>query len=387
MKILHYIPRVSAGDMLADYVDAIVRSTADKATVSVASSQKAVLEQLRAEKPDILHLHLCWRWLTKGIQKEAHRLGCAVVLSPHNQLGDYATRHEQRLTKKLRKLAYEQRVASNCDALLATSDRERQQLLNNHWHDRIDVVLPSILNSHVAEGDMGEQLLRFYGKVSDTRYQLLMTDDEHQALQTLLYVGTLHDPMKRQVSHERILQLRQLKPIQWRRMMLMADDEDIRGAVDIAINAMQIDAPDISTDGIARFSLRHPKKKGSLPRNLLVDNPIRKNKIKEELEELPEDLQLVLTDLINAHHLLAEGHLSMRHLSELFETLRYTDFDEDQYNITLRHLGMHRFAERMTAVLATLMQLDEGFQPTPPRMDKTTQRYIQHITNHPLTKP
>lgn len=381
MKILYYMPRCSAGDLLADYTDCLVSALADKATVIVASSQKEAIDRLRSERPDILHVHHCWRCLTASVLREARRQGVATVLSPHHQLAPYALRHEHRLEKQVRRLAYERRTVMSYDALLVTSDRERQQLLDSHWHDRIDVVRPATLTAAISPEDMAQQMLAFYRKVMDTRYQLLMTEEEHLALETLLHVGTLHDSSRRQVSHERILQLRSLTPAAWRRIMLMADDEDITGAVTMAIEVMQIEMPDINAQAIDRFPLRHPKTKGSLPRKLLIVNPLRKSKIKEELDEQPQELQLVITDIINAETLLREHHLSLRHLSELFETLRYTDFDEDELQIALHHLGLKRFAERLTAVLATLLSLDEGYQPTDLRTDKTTRRYIQQITN------
>lgn len=382
MKILHYTPRLIAGDLSADLLEALVHSTADKASVDVAASQKTAIDAIRSNKPDILHVHGCWRWLTQSVVRAAKKAGCATVLSPHYQLAPYASSHERYITKSLRRAIYERRLTQSYDALLVSTERERQQLIAGKWHDRIDVVPASVLDKECPEEEMGQRIIDFYQKVCDTRYELLMTDNEHRGLCTLLHVGSLHEPTKKQISHESILNLRQIKPSQWRRMMLMADDEDIRGAIDMAVSVMQLDVPEIDASLIARFPSRHPKTKGSLPRKLLTGNPLRRSKIKEVLAEQDEEVRLVLTDLINVQHLLQEQKLSLRHVSELFETLRYTDFDEDQFQRAIKQLGLKKFSQRITQMLSTLLLLEEGYFPTDPLNDKTTKRYIEQTTHH-----
>lgn len=378
MKILHYTPKLVEGDLLADHLAALVRSTEDKATVSVVSSQKAAVEAIKASQPDIVHVHGSWRWATRSVVRIARKAGAAIILSPHAMLAPYPTRHEHRMAKALRKMLYEKRLTRSYDALLATTERERDQLLADRWHDRIGFVPNACLDATCSEQEMGKLTMAFYKKVIDTRYQELMTDGELIALQTLLHVGTLHDPSKRQLSHENILKIRALKPSEWRRLLLMADDEDITGAIQIAISAMQIDAPDIDAAVIDRFPLRHPKTKGSLPRTLIRDS----RKVNEVLEEQSGELRNVLNDLVNVRHLLADGTLSLRHLAELFETIRYTDFDEDKFQQAIRELDMKNFTRRIIEVLATLLNLDEGYHPIEAKDDRTVRRYIAKITRH-----
>lgn len=375
MKILHYTPKLRGGDILADHIAALVRSTETKNEVKVVSSQKAAIDAIKNDAPDIVHVHGSWRYMSRSVVRAARKIGSAVILSPHHSLDSYATRHEHHLTKVLRKTLYEKSLTQAYDALLVTTERECEQLLQDKWHDRIGVVPTSVLNSAYPENQMGSCVLDFYKKVVDTRYQLLMTDEEHIALQTLLHVGTLHDPSKRQISHESILKIRSLKPSQWRRIMLMADDEDISSVVSVAINVMQIDIPIIDAKAIDRFPLRNPKAKGSLPRTLLRES----HKAKEVLREQSEDLQSVLIDLVNIHQLMDSDKLSLRHLSELFETFRYTDFNEDDFQLAVRDLGLTAFARRMTQVLATILNLDEGYFPVNAKDDKTTRRYIAQV--------
>lgn len=373
MKVLHYVSRLVEGDLLADQIEALVNATSnDKTKVFLATSQKAAMKTLEAESPDVLHVHSCWQWLTAGIVRTAHKRGCAVVLSPHGQLSPYTCHHEHQLTKTVRRIIQEQRLTHSYDALLVGSEYEREQLLQARWHDRIDVVASAVLDASITPVEMGQQVKAFYQKVADTRYPLHMTDDEHAAIHTLLHVGSLQDPTKRQVSHEDILRLRALRPSSWRHIMLLADDEDITGKLDIAIRVMQLDAPPIDATTIVRFAPRQPKVKGSLPRTLLS----KSRKHNAIISELDDSLRLVLTDFVNVHQLLQQKKLNLRHIAELFETIRYNDFDEDDFRRAAHQMGLANFARRITAILAQLLALDEGYFPTTPLDDRTTRQYI-----------
>lgn len=375
MKILHYTPVLVPGSLLAQHVESVVRATRDKAQVIVVSSQKSAIDSIKKAAPDILHVHGSWKWLTESVVAAAQRRKMATVLAPHWMLQPYVVNHEGCCGKAIKKMLIEKRLTRTYDALIVSTNRERSQLLDTKWHDRIEVVASSILDNTCSEMEMGENLMAFYNKVLDTRYQLMMTDEEYHAVQTLLHVGALHDPSRRQVAHENILKIRSLKPSQWRRIFLMADDEDIRREIDIAINVMQIDAPHFATENIIRFPLRHPQKRGPLPRKLLENN----TKICKVLNEQADELQTVLVDLVNVKQYLGEDVLSLRHLAELFETIKYTDFNEDDFKHTISELGICSFTQRIMQLLVSLLSLDEGHLPIEAKYDKKTQRYINQV--------
>lgn len=61
------------------------------------------------------------------------------------------------------------------------------------------------------------------------------------------------------LTSEQILNLRDINPIQWRRIMLYADDEYIRNIIDEGISRMQLTIPTIDAANIDRFTRRKKK--------------------------------------------------------------------------------------------------------------------------------
>lgn len=380
LKIVHYTPRMLSGYLVTDSIEALAHATEGKADVTIATSQAAAIKALESEKPDIVHVHVCWSWWARKVISAACRQGCAIVMSPHGRLSAYTLRHEKHLRKQLWTWVYQKTIVHHCDALLAEDDREASEL--ERWHDRIGVVPNTLLNSVIGQEDIGTRLMAFYKKVIDTRYPRLMAAEEKEAVFALLHVGIDHDQNTRLLSHEDILSLRALKPSQWRRIMLLADDEDIRILLDRAIAIMQLDVPVVDGRTIDRFTQRYPKKRGSLPVDkMLVLNPIARSRLNDTLTELETDdtLRPIVMSLINARQLLGEQRLSLRHLVELYEDIRYTDFDEDTFSYTMRKLGMRAFVERLTALLHHRLRLEEGFWPVRERMDKKERKMERQL--------
>lgn len=380
LKILHYTPHLHEGHLLADSILALVQAAKGKAEVTVADTQAAAIKALAEQKPDILHVHLCWTCWAGKVIRTARKEGCTVVFSPHWALSAYTRRHEKPLRKRLRWLCYQRALTRHADALLAEDQREAEQLAR--WHDRVDTIPNTVLDSSVSPEQLTTQLMAFYRRMLDTRYHVLMPQAERAATYALLHVGMSHEPSARLLSHEDILHLRSLKPAEWRRIMLLADDEGTRATLDRAIAAMQLDVPTIDARTISRFPLRHPKERGFLPTDrLLCHNPIRRAKIKDTLAalELESGLEALIVSLLNARQLLSERKLSLRHLAELYEDTRYTDFDEDRFSEATRKLGIHTFARRMTALMHNTLQLDEGFWPVAELADRTARRMEQRL--------
>lgn len=368
------------GHLLTDSIKALVSATEGKANVTIAASQAAAIKAIGEEKPDILHMHVCWSWWAQKVVEAARQQGCAIVLSPHGALSPFTLRHEQPLRKRLRIMVYQRKLIRQCDALLAEDEAEEEVL--KAWHDRTGLLPNALLDSSLTAEEMGNRAMAFYRKAVDTRYHALLTADERKAVFALLHVGISHEPSTRLLSHDTILNLRALKPQQWRRIMLLADDEGIRTTLDRAISVMQLDVPNIDARAIDRFPLRHPKERGSLPtKKLIAASPIKRAKTKDRLAdlELDDTLQDIAMSILNAETLLRDRRLSLRHLAELYEDIRYTDFDEDNFGLAMRRLHHRTFARRLTALLHSTMQLDEGFWPIGEKADKTARRMEQDL--------
>lgn len=134
-------------------------------------------------------------------------------------------------------------MVQHAEALIAVSDEEKNELLALGWQKRIDVAQSSVLDNSVTLDTQCSLLLKIYAKVIDSRYRKLMSDSEKEAVSSLIHVGMAHDETMPLLDSERILTLRNLRPEQWRRILLFGDDEDIRGIISAGAQKMQIEIP------------------------------------------------------------------------------------------------------------------------------------------------
>lgn len=375
MRILHYIHELKSNDLLSDYLQHLVSALEEQADVYVATARTNVQEALDEHDPDIVHIHGCWDSYAYKFMETAAKQGFAVVSSPHGEIGTYAMRHEHRLNKNLMLAEYQRWMVVHSEALLVTTDEERDQLLNLGWQKRIDVIKASILDSSLSDPDMAAQMLWFYGKVLDTRYRRVMSDSEKEAIRSILHVGMAHDETAPLLDSERILTLRGLNPDQWRRILLYGDDEDIRHIIDVAAQRMQLTIPDVNTADISRYPNDKPKAMGELPNNRLIGgNKLMGRKLREVTENDPEELKQITAMLINARTLLRKRQMSMRHLAELYDAIKYIDYDESRLVDICKEMKLRPFLRRMLQILADEMGLEEGFMPDDPIADRTTRQ-------------
>ena len=94
------------------------------------STKNEFLTILNAVKPDVYHTNGCWFPLTSLTVKWAKNIGYKVIYTPHGMLEPYAiARHYW--TKKLPAiLLFQKRGVAVCDLVHATSDTEKENLVN-----------------------------------------------------------------------------------------------------------------------------------------------------------------------------------------------------------------------------------------------------------------
>jgi hypothetical protein len=248
------------------------------------------------------------------------------------------------------------------------------------WNKRCTTVPSSLLNKKISYEQMAKTMLVFYQKVIDSRYFKLMTAVEKEAVSSLLRIGKEKNMIRNPLTSEQILNLRDINPIQWRRIMLYADDEYIRNIIDEGISRMQLTIPTIDAASIDRFTRR--KKKSSEPlerKELLSKKSSLKDKLKWETEGVDEVIKTICIMLLNIKFHLQKRTLSMYHLTELYEVLKYEDYDEDKLQEVLKYMKIKDLASRLIQVLSETVLLEEGFMPLAPLDDKKTHRIKQLI--------
>ena len=259
------------------------------------------------------------------------------------------------------------------DALLVSSEQERQDILKLGWTKRIDIVQDSVLNSLLGDDDMAQQTISFYRKVLDTRYQFAMTAMEKDAIPSLLHAGLAQETTHNLLPSDQLLNLRSLNPEQWRRIFLYADDEGIREIVDNCISRLQLNAPTIDTAAIQRFPLLSPKETTSVDTDKLIGNqPMTRQRLSDYSNEEDAIIKKIATIIANTRQVERKKKLSLRLLADLYTVIKYNDYDEDRLADVLRHLRLYRYSRRMIQLLAEKILLKEGFMPIPPLDDRNT---------------
>lgn len=380
MRILYYISQLRDNDLRSDYVRMSMEALKDAADVFLATRTSNIKQVLGESSPDIVHIHSCWDHTACKLMKAAASLNVGIVITPHSEIGTYAMRQEEHLRKTAKNAAYQKWMISHADAVLATTEYEEQDLKKLGWQKRIDTIGSALTDSKISPESMAEKLMWLYNKVIDTRYRTQMTDNEKEAVRSLVHVGMAHDEAIPLLDSKQILNLRALKPREWRRILLYADDEDLRTIIDNAATRMLLTIPDIDTSKISRYPTEHPKAMGKIPSEKPVEwSRVMGRKIAEATSEQPEELKSIATELVNARTLLKRRKMSMRHLAELYEDIKYIDYDESILVDIAKELKIRPFMRRMLSVLAKECYLEEGFMPDKPLDDKTARRIAKQF--------
>ena len=379
MRIIHYIDSIKAGNLLSDQLLRLTSAQEEYADVKTITQQGDFKKLLADFQPDIVHIHSCWQYHIASHANWAAKKHCAVVFSPHWELNERARTTEQGMRKKVKALLYQAKMVRSTEALLVSSEHEKQEILSLGWTKRIDVVRDSVLNNTLTDDEMAQQTITFYRKVLDTRYQFVMTAMEKDAIPSLLYVGLTEESVHNLLPSDQLLNLRSLNPEQWRRVLLYADDEGVREIVDSAISRLQLNAPAIDTAAIRRFPLLRPKETTSVDTDKLVGSlPMTRQRLDDYTSKEDAIFKQIATIIANTRQIERKKRLSLRLLTDLYKVIKYNDYDEDRLAEVLRHLRLYRYSCRMIQLLAEKTLLKEGFMPFPPRNDRKTKGMIRN---------
>lgn len=383
MRILHLTYKIKKGELLSDYLTLLITNEkAQSAEVEVATTKKEFSKMLSSFKPDIVHIHTCWKLNAFVCAKKAKRSGCALLFSPHGELSPLAMKSEEPLLKKIRSVAYQRKTVRMVDAVLATSKQEMNDIAQLGWNKRIDFVPSCLLNHSISANEMATNVLQVYTKVIDTRYRRYMDSLEWQCLCAILHTGLQQDPANKIIPSNRLLELRGLTPQQWQRMLICADDEFVRNYVDIGIERLLLVTPNVETSKILRYKPYMQKAEGELERTKIeTNNFFAKSRYENAKEEEEDTIKQIATMLANAKVLLKQKRFSLLHLSQIYQIIRFEDYDEDRLLVILRRMRLLKFARRMVHILSEYLYLEDGYAPFAPLDDKKVRPIIESIIN------
>lgn len=373
MKILHYIDRMEQGDLVSEYVQSLLNDVSGRVETRLLTATEDVEKTLKDFVPDVVHVHGCRTKRAAKVVETAHKMECGILLSPHWQLSQFTSKHEQPFAKTLQNQWETKAIAAQADALLTTSEDERKEVAQLAWNSRIEVIKNCHLSTELSTEEMTMKVGMLYQKIFHTRYRKRMTATDFQCLHALHYAGLTHDKAAKRLSGDDLVALRKLTPTLLTRLFFFADDENIRSFIDAGIEKLQLNLPHIESNKIDRYCSLHPKRGEAL---IDYDAIGQHEKIGEE-----RLFPLLQTALKQAKHQLKESTFSLRHLTEIYCLLRFNDYNEDELFAFLKRKRLLRFTQRLLFILSEWFYLEEGFMPFAAIEDKRCQTIKEQIIN------
>ncbi len=369
-RILHYIPEIKEKDIISDSVTSLVSLLKEKEEVKLMTQAEKLQVVLKEYKPEIIHLHICWDYDAYKLYKQIQSSGIAWIVSLHGELEPYTMRNERYMEKRYKEVLYFKQMIQTADATIVSSISEQENLTKLGWTNRICTIPSYLLDSSISIGEVVEQTLLLYRKVIDTRYHILMSEEEKYAICALLNACVSQNVKWKVLSSDQILNLRSLNPSQWQRIMLYASDEDILEEIMKGIGIVQLDTPYINVDSISRFPRPLQKAKGQL---LTKEMSLKTSSLNNLTQKEEKDLRQLAMKLMAAQKYVQHKQFSMRHLMELYKEMLFGDYDEDRLVAILKGLRLKTFTARILQLLKDYFSLSEGFLPFEAINDKDTQ--------------
>lgn len=353
MKILHVYPK--ADEMVAQHVAQLMDGMQLSAEVQAVSNLTNFKNVFRSFNPNIVHCHGCWQYNIVNAGNFARKQGARIVLSPHGQLEPWVI-EEKPLQEKFHKtILWQKPFVEKAYALITFGKMEQQYLAQLKWNPRIEVIHNALITNSTTREKMCSQTFAVYQKVLDSNVLEQMDDDTQQLMTTIIKAGTLGD--------RRWTELVTPETVDWRRMLIYAEHQNIRNYVDYGINILGLSALSLDTERIPAYFPEHYQ---------------RPQSIKKLIGEYKGDETDYLVRMIRQ----IEKQPLLLHLIEFTRELYRDTVNDDTLLEAIEQKGLTKFAGRLMQVLHEQTLLDEGYMPIDPIDDRGTQKIRNHITNH-----
>lgn len=331
----------------------------------------------------VVSIEGCWSLKAWRTARRCRQQDIPYILTPRRRLEPWHTDSHSWLWR-LPLLLVQRSMVKHAKAIRALTDQERRHLLRmtltgvagkavRPWN--VNVVTVAEHPSAAATADpahAADSLDKLRRMVVDTHPFLCMTAEEIAAENRMLQAGI--DSRNTKDDGSARADVPAVSDETWRKIQLHAADE---GVADIIAGYGD-------TVNATRLTKATSKNTAPLPRDNALDWPLHLEEVSDEEKATAADT-LVCTLLLNLRHELRRGTASKRHLADIYELLRYTDYDEDRVTRMLGRLNILRFTRRMTTILADTFGLGEGFAPAPSLDDSGTNRLRRRLHNLQIT--
>ena len=353
MKILHVYPKTD--EMVAQHVTQLMEGMQLSAEVQAVNNLADFKSVCKSFRPDIVHCHGCWQYGIVNAGNFARRQGARIVLSPHGQLEPWVF-EEKPLQEKIHKTALWQKpFVEKAYTLIAFGKMEQQYLAQLKWNPRIEVIHNAVITNSTTRELMCSQTFSVYQKVLDSNVLEQMDEATRQLMATIIKAGILGDKRWTEPSMP--------STVDWRRMLIYAEHQNIRNYVDYGINILGFSTLTLDT--------------GHLPA-YFPESYQRPQSIKKLIGEYKGDETDYLVRMIRQ----IEKQPLLLHLIELTRELYRDTVNDDLLQEALEEKGLTKYAARLMQVLHEQTLLDEGYMPVEPLDDRGTRKIRESITNH-----
>ena len=330
---------------------------------------------------DLIHIIGAWVYTSARLAAKAKHQDIPTIFSPIGDLQPWIIRSKQR-TKSAQIAIYQRTMVEHVSAVHLCNPMEKETFRHLGWNNKTQVIRNPLLTNELSEESMAQQMLMLYQKVLDSNCYAMIGEQTEDAICFLLQIGV--DEMaarNNQLRREASDCLSKLSNEDWRRVFIYANDEGILDRIRLGLARLQYATPNISLANIDRFPTSLSIPEGHLDsKNVLTGSLLTRNRFDDFTEEDGEIERLICTMILNLKYEIDHRSVSMLHLIDLFELIRFENYDEENLTRMLRHLRMQKFASRLLFVMKDILGLTEGFMPLEATDDKATDRLRKAIT-------
>lgn len=385
LRILFFIPaHVDAVDIHHELTTRLAHCLSDSADVRIATSNEKNLAASLANY-DILHIFGCWSTSACQLADKAYRLYLPYIITPLGSLQPWEMKHYKHRSIFLRR---QKTTVEKASAVTVCGVLEEHTFGQLAWNKRICLIKNPVLTSQTSFEDIAKHFTALYQKVLDSNARILIKQKTQKLIGQLLQFGVdakafCHDNSKDTLRAD----LGKLHDEDWRRVFIYADDEEISDIIRLALDTLQCPYPHLDISEVDRFDTQKTYSSKQLEKDtLLSHNLLLRNKVKEAFTTRGKTEQGVCLQMLNLRYEISRHMAPLRHLVELYMTMRFTDMDEDLVKDMTKELDMRDFTQNLMAVMADLLGLTEGFMPISPKYSHSTKQLSTAITKFQIYK-
>jgi len=298
------------------------------------NSRREFLKTLYDVMPDIVHVHCAWTPQVTKVVKSASSRGFIVFISANGEP------HPIRRFFTLKR----------AERVIVSNEDEKKSIMLRIANKRISVVRESLTDKSVDSRKMAEDIIAQYQKSLDKYVERLINVSTWQAFYTLIKTAVTDEnkplrPAGKSVSEAAIQNFSLLSAQDWRKMHIFATKNQLEPLIAHGIEVLGVDTKGVS------FSQNTQTDQESKSAGDIIDI-LRQMKKKDR-----------------------KGILSIADMTMLYQALRQKDFDESEFEKSVKHTHLRNFVIKMEKKLDETFGLEEGFMPIPTASKKDQLTY------------